>query len=344
MQHTEEQLSRMSFQERKNAVELMELEAQFEAARPDSDPVVPVETANEPAPIPEVTPEVSPETSQVTETKESVEPEMNQETLDYWKQEADKWKKRKADADRALSPAQQKAAKAKKELDTKEVEWKSIALSLQEKFDALEKKLAQPVVNSPAHDSYVSPEFEENYGEIASEMKRMTGGMEERFQKVVDARFSAIEERNKQIEMDQLRVQDGAYATSHYAQLKALHPDIDDFVNPDKKGTQLFDWATEQPPYVRDIVINPLNYTPLDVSDVLNRFKKGNEVVTKKPSLGDVMVKAHSTPNIPQPEDEGYLSDHELKHFDELMRHNRLNPTKMSDLVKRYEATLTRNQ
>ena len=67
-------------------------------------------------------------------------------------------------------------------------------------------------------------------------------------------------------------------------------------------------------------------------------------MVAKKPSLGDVMVKAHSTPNIPEPEAEQYLSDYELKHFDELMRQHKLNPKKMDDLMLRYEATLTRNQ
>ncbi len=115
-------------------------------------------------------------------------------------------------------------------------------------------------------------------------------------------------------------------------------------MNPNKKGTQFIEWATKQPPYVQDIAFNPLNHTPLDVSDVLTRFKTANNIVTKKPSLGDVVVKANSVPNIPEPQEEQYLSDYELKNFDRLMRDNNKSPEKMDELVRKYEATLNRNR
>ena len=345
MSFTEEQLSKMGFKERQNAIELMELEARFEAAKPDPEPVEPAKAASE-TPTPEVSPEPTntPESLQVPGPEATQElPEMSEDTLEYWKQEAENWKKRKSDGDRALGPAQQKAAKAKKELQGKEDEWKSIALTLQEKLVAIEKRLEQSPIQKPAqYDSVISPEFEETYSDIASEMKRVNGTMEERFQKVMDSRFAAIEERNRMMETEQLKAQDGAYAASHYSQLKALHQDIEDFLPGTTKGTQLFEWATKQAPYVLDVVHNPLNYTPLDVSDVLNRFKSGNNVVTKKPSLGDVMVRANSVPNIPDPEETKYLSDYEVKNIDELMRRYRKEPEKMDDLIRRYEATLTR--
>jgi hypothetical protein len=337
MQFTEEQLARMSFKERENALELMALEEQMDA------PAEPSEPEASPAPEPEVVPEPTPEP--VPEPEKVEAPELSQETVDYWKQEADKWKKRKADADRALSPAQQKAAKVSKELKTKEDEWKTIALSLQQKLEALEQKLEQAPVNKPVvDDSIVSPEFEAEYGDIAAEMKRVAGTLGKRQQTELERRLAAIEERNRQLEQEQLMAQDGAYAASHYAQLKALQPDVDDFVNPNKKGTQFIEWATKQPPYIQDIAFNPLNHTPLDVSDVLNRFKSANNIVTKKPSLGDVVVKANSVPNIPEPQEEQFLSDYELKNFDSLMRQHRMNPAKMDELVKKYEATLNRNR
>ena len=340
MKFTEEQLARMSFKERENALELMALEEQMEAPS-EPTPAEPSEPEASPTPEPEVVPESIPEPG-----PEKVEtPELSQETVDYWKQEADKWKKRKADADRALSPAQQKAAKVSKELKTKEDEWKTIALSLQQKLEALEQKLEQAPVNKPVYDdSIVSPEFEAEYGDIAAEMKRVAGTLGKRQQTELERRLAVIEERNRQLEQQQLMDQDGAYAASHYAQLKALQPDVDDFVNPNKKGTQFIEWATKQPPYIQDIAFNPLNHTPLDVSDVLNRFKSANNIVTKKPSLGDVAVKANSVPNIPEPQEEQFLSDYELKNFDSLMRQHKMNPSKMDELVKKYEATLNRNR
>lgn len=339
MKFTEEQLARMGFKERENALELMALEEQMEAPA-EPAPAEPSEPEASSAPAPEVNPEPAPE----PESPDEGAPELSQETVDYWKQEADKWKKRKADADRALSPAQQKAAKVSKELKTKEDEWKTIALGLQEKLEALERKLEQAPVNKPVDDSIVSPEFEAEYGDIAAEMKRVAGALGKRQQTDLERRLAAIEERNRQLEQQQLIDQDGAYAASHYAQLKALQPDVDDFVNPAKKGTQFIEWATKQPPYIQDIAFNPLNHTPLDVSDVLTRFKTANNIVTKKPSLGDVVVRANSVPNIPEPQEEQYLSDHELKNFDRLMRDNRMNPGKMDELVRKYEATLNRNR
>lgn len=333
MQFTEEQLSRMSYKERENATELMELEAEM---NPPPEPSIP-----EASPIPEVTPEPVPTPEPEPVVEET--PELSQDTVDYWKLEAEKWKKRKSDADRALTPSQQKAASAKKELKTKEDEWKTIAISLQEKLESIEKRLEQAPVQKPVNDdSFVSAEFEENYGDIASEIKRVASTLSARQRDEMESRLAAIEAHTKKQEIEQLTAQDGAYAASHYAQLKALQPDINDFIDPAKKGTQLFDWANKQPTYVRDVVTNPLNYSPIDVSDVLNRFKQENNIVTKKPSLGDVMVRANSTPNIPPPQEDEYLSDYELKNFDSLMRANKMDSDKMTELIRRYEATLRR--
>jgi len=343
MKFTEEQLARMSYKERENALELMVLEEQIEAPAPEPAPAEPSKEAS-PAPEPEAIPEPTKDPVPEVAPEPSL-PEMSEETLDYWKAEAEKWKKRKGDADRALSPAQQKAASMKKELKTKEEEWKEIALSLKADLEELKKGLQREPVHTPAFDdSLISPEFEESYGDIAAELKREAGNLTKRTDTTLESRLAAIEERNKQLEREQLLAQDTSYTANHYAQLKALHPDIDDFIDPNKKGTQLFDWASNKPSYVKDVVLNPLNYTPGDVSDVLNRFKKDKGVITKKPSLGDVMVKANSVPNIQQPQEEEYLSDYEMKNFDSLMRTNNRDSKKIDELVRKYEATLTRNK
>ena len=77
MKFTEEQLARMSFKERENALELMALEEQMETPS-ESAPAEPSEPETSPAPEPEVVPEPTPE----PEPEKVETPELSQETVD----------------------------------------------------------------------------------------------------------------------------------------------------------------------------------------------------------------------------------------------------------------------
>lgn len=365
--YTNEELLKMSYQERKNAQELMEMEAQLagldessaaeilgaakvfdlkapEVQKVDVMPPAPVaepepqpaEVANEPEPEPiqEPTPEPVPEPVAPVEEVQDVE---------YWKKQAETWKKRKADADRALTPAQQEAARLRKEEKDRE----DALAQLRNEIESLkQQQKAKPEPVEP--DELVDEEFESNYPDIAAKLRAIEKLAKERTSRA-EAKAKELEDfLAKQKQEDEQR-QATEYANRHYAETKKLIPDIDDFVNPDKLGTPLVAWGQSQPEYILDVINNPLAYRPADIAHVVNTFKAstgmiaGKPAATKKPSLGDIVTKATTAPpSIPEPQDTEYLSEEEFANIDDLMHRHAKDPAYLDAILKKYEATALR--
>ena len=116
----------ISFQERKSFLEECELEAEYHGEPANEDQKPPLDQA-----LPIVEPEVEPALDPKVEPKESQVDVPVVDDVD-WRKEAETWKKRKADADKALTPIQQENAKLRKEAEYQA-----------ERFDRLESLLKE---------------------------------------------------------------------------------------------------------------------------------------------------------------------------------------------------------
>lgn len=361
---TNPQFRELSYQERLNAQELAEMEAQLAGTDPavldevlgsakvfdlkapevqkvDVMPPAPAEpdtqpetVATEPKPEPEPTPEPIPEPPAPVEEVQDVE---------YWKKQAEVWKKRKADADRALTPAQQEAARLRKEEKEKE----DALAQLRNEIESLKQERTRQEV--PDSDDLIDEEFESNYPDIAPKMKAIAKMAKQRTAQA-EAKAKELEDRIAQIKKEDEERKAAEYAERHFAELKRMVPDLDDFVNPEKLGTPLVAWGQAQPEYIQGVIETPLAYKPQDVAHVINLFKSSTGMLTakpagtKKPTLGDIVTKAVSAPpSIPDVQEQEYLSDEEMNKFDELVHRHSKDAVYVDNLIKKYEATLKRN-
>lgn len=357
--HTNEELLSMGYQQRQVELELAALEEQL--ASKDQGEVaeilsltkpfdIAVTTPPEPKPAPaepevksEVKVEPTPE-PEISEQEAQPEPEPPKaepvKDVDFWRKEAETWKKRKGDADRALTPAQQEAARLRKEKEERD----AIFLRRLDEIESLVKQGAKPVSQSePDLGSLIDNEFRETYPDIAARLEAMQKANELRVAKA-EARtkeFEAFFEKQRQ-EAEAARLEE--YKVKHYSETKRLIPEIDEFVDPEKLGTPLVAWGQTQPPYKLDVILNPLSYSPSDVADVINQFKHSTGLNSpkpvKKPNLGDIATRATGAPtNIAEPKGESVLSDEEFSNIDELLRQNAKNPKRVQELVELFERT-----
>lgn len=279
---------------------------------------------------------------QSPEAENSGENELTEPVKDveYWRKEAETWKKRKGDADRALTPAQQEAARLRKEKEEKE----DVLLRRMNEIESLLRQTVKP----PVHDevetrsvSTIDDDFRETYPDIAERLEAIQRANELRVARA-EAKTKEIEtffEKQRQ-EAENAKVRDEE--VRHYLETKRLVPDIDDFIDQDKLGTPLVAWGQTQPQYKLRAILEPSKHDPSLVADVINQFKAStgmNSPKQKKPSLGDLATKASSATVVSEPVGEKLLSDEDFNNIDELLRQNAKNPKKFSQLVELYEQT-----
>lgn len=349
-----------SFKERENLVEMWELEAlAMQPADQPEPPVAPaipapeskvVETVTQPQePVVEPPPVEEPP-APVTEATRPAE----DQDIEYWKKQAETWKKRKGDADRALTPAQQEASRLRKAQD-------ELTQKYDERLSSIETLLKQMVQTKSQPNVELDPmdEIDSQYPDIARKIKATAlisaQSVEERLRKEMDERTRQIEERSKRMEEESVQERQKLYAESHFAQLKAIHKDAEDFFSETKLGPALVEWVKTQPPALQSVVQYPLDHTPQDVGYVISQFKNATRYTPPKPvkpSLGDLAVKANSTTQVrqPDPEPDVFPSNFTEKDIDAQMR--RLNnlfkndPKKMDEamdaLIAKWERTVTK--
>ncbi len=291
----------------------------------------------EPAPEPELAPEPMPESPKVEEIRD----------VDYWRREAERerkesetWKKRKGDADRALSPAQQEAARLRKEKEEHEA---TFSRRLDE-IESLVKQVAKPTpLAEPVSPQIVDDEFKEIYPDIALKLEAIQKANEDRVARA-EAKTREFETffENQRQEAETARQND--YRAKHYVEVKRLLPDVDEFIAPEKLGTPLLEWAKTQPPYKQEVILCPLAHQPADVVDVINQFKTATGMnapkSVKKPNLGDLATRAQGAPpNIAEPKGGDFLTDEEYEKIEDLMRKAAKDPREVNRLLTRYERT-----
>jgi hypothetical protein len=317
----------VSFKEKESYLEECQLEAAF-YGDPEPSPV------SEPAP-PVVEPEaVKPEPEKKDEVPEPIAPPIADTDDTDWKQEAEVWKKRKADADRALTPIQQENAKLKKERESQSAELAELKSMLEDRFAEL-KKQTKP-------DESPEDDFALTYPDVAERIARAKREMKGEVDKELNERLRKIEEadrrRNESHEAERLE----AYRVKHEARVKSKHPDVADYFDPEKKAPALVEWAKTQPPMIGQVLNQPLNYTPEDVIFALDSFKQSlKSPEPKTPTLGDRVQAAKSIPSIATPVEDDLFSEDEMtdKHIETLMRQHRLDPKELDKIEAKYIRT-----
>jgi len=271
--------------------------------------------------------------------------------VDYWRQLAEKneqeketWKKRKGDADRALTPAQQEAARLRKESEKYEERLANMEKLLQQ---LAETKSRQTVELDPDDD------VDTSYPDIARKIKQTTNALEDKLRKENEERIKAIEERNNRFEQENNEREQRMYADAHFVAVLAIHKDASDFFSPDKLGPAIVEWAKTQPEEIMDAITSPLSATPKYVAYIISQFKQATRYAPPpaiKPGLGDLATKVASVTQVKQPDasPDVFPSDYTEKQLDLDMRKvNNMYKSQpdvmnkaLDDLINKYERTL----
>ena len=337
-----------SFQERQNALDLMELEYnEAQGSLPDDESATPEVKVKEevsipqPSPVEPVQPTAEEPAKHLSDDKPS-----DERDVEYWKKQAETWKKRKGDSDRALTPAQQEAARLKKDQADSQAKYEERLARMEA---LLEKAVAQ---KSAPVDFEPEDEFDTEYADVSRKIKQVTRLSEERIKADYEAKIRAIEERSRKSEAQMEEESRRAYSDSHFAQVKAIHSDAEDFFSDDKLGPALVEWAKTQPNELYEAITNPLGHTPQYVAYVISQFKNVTRYTApqaKKPSLGDIATKAGiaTQPRMPEVEAGIFKDSYTGKEFDAdlLYLNNHYNDPvernkKMDELENKYERTL----
>jgi len=307
-----------SFKERENLIALWEEEAAAMAtpsqeAGQQSVSVPEVTTTTQaapPAPIVQEPTTVAPQAE--TSAQEEVK------SVDYYlklakdrEEEAKTWEKRKSDGDRYIGQLKEDLSKGQQALAASEA-----------RMNALEQTL-KTLLERQATGQENEDEIDTSYPEISQKIKKSNAALETRLRQENEARLKAIEERNKQLEAEQTERNRKMFAQNHYNQVKMAHSDIDDFLDPQKLGPALVEWAKTRPVEILNAVNNALDYSPEYVADIISQFKDHTGYrAPKKPSLGDLAVRATSVPQIrePEPELDVFPPDFTEVDLDKLMR------------------------
>jgi len=316
-----------SFKERESYLEEVALEAVFKKGISQPSP----------EPTPEPAPPIAEPVPPVVVEPEPIVPEVKKVEDDVadWKKEAETWKKRKADADKALTPIQQENARLRKEHENASSEiadLKSMFAELNSKLDGFK----QPVRPEPDDD------FALTYPDVAARIAKAKQEVEGNVDRLVNERLRKIEEDAKQRSASADKDRQEAYRVNHESRVKASHPDVADYFDPNKKAPDLIEWVKTQAPMIAAVANEPLSYPPDDLIFVLNSFKQSqNKTAPKTPSLGDRVQNAKSVPSVAVPTEQSYFTEEEMtdKHIETLLRNARSDPKKMDEIMDKYERT-----
>lgn len=298
---------------------------------------------------------------------------LDQSDPNYWQKQAETWKKRKSDADRALTPAQEEAARLRKELEelkTKQQEDKFASLTQEDKFASLTKEIeslrealasnGRPAQSKIAKDEALEPELDAELNALRAlnpEFARLAELEAVRMRKSMSSvnedlkrQLEEVREAKAKMEQEREQIKRTAATEAHRAFVTSKHPDVDEIYN--YAFDKLLGWAAEDSPEYVDIVRNPLSVSPQRFSKVISEFKRfaaedtddapGNQRDAGKPAGGDLATRVRkaapaSKPGSGSPE---LLTDEQMANFESLMQSHRLNPEKQEELLKRFELTI----
>ena len=269
-----------------------------------------------------------------------VDPVANQKD---WEAMAKEWKKRSEDAMRALTPAQQKAARLDKELREERESTKSELNSLKEMIATLAQTVAtanlpkQEPLYDPDLDSdldNIDPMLAERLRKLSRSVSQSSRNSEMELKREIEVLKQRDAERQKLAESTQIKAQEQAWETT----FTQLVPDFAQFLPGTPHGQNLATWAATMAPEYSNAIENPKSYTPFFIAQIINAYKsnlRGNTTPSKRPSLGDIANPAltGSAPvKVSAPEPESFCTTFEMQ-----------NATKIMDEMMR-KATATKNR
>lgn len=339
-----------SFKERENALELMALEWSLaNGENPNPPDPEPEPVAPQPEPTPRVEDNPEPHSNETPVEPPVPEPAKVDASHDeaYWRKEAETWKKRKADADRALTPAQQENARLRKENEAHSSELQELKSMVQE----IAKAMAAKSTVTEAVEPDPLDEFSQTYPEVAQRLARTRREVEESVKRELAEKQRELDERlhkiQEEAEAEKRRLEDervNAYAANHAEAVKAAVPRMADYFDPNKLAPDLAAWSKTQPPLIQAVLETPLHFTPKDVAYALKLYEKSKETPEppKKPKLGDMVQSARSNTAVAEPKEVDYYSEEEMSHIDETMRKNSHDPKKLDEIVAKYERTFAK--
>lgn len=306
-------------------------EAERKALEAQNQATVPAEPPVEEAPVPVVPPvEAAP-------VNPPADPEVKD--IEYWKAEAERNAKRRKDGERGLHEALAAKSHLTQELEATKQKVDEVS-SLKAELEAIKNLLvakSEPVRSASSSSEFsLDPEFEETYPDIAQTIKKATASVKSEYEK-------RLEDINRKFEEDRKRVEEQeakAFEARHFAEVKRLHPDAEDFIG-EKYGPALMQWIQTKPPVFAQVVSNPLSFTPQDVASIISEFKKetGFNAAVQKPASGDIGFKAGKTQSIGQPSAIQPLNVDEMRNFNQLFHNARFNEPAKKLLLERLELT-----
>lgn len=289
---------------------------------------------------------------QVASAPAPVEPSVD------WQHEAETYKKRFADATRALTPSQQKAALLSKEIKEERENNAAALRQLQEQLAEIKASIVSNARRedvAPVYRPEDDPDFARENPDVAERFSLLTKSFNQRLEQVqqeASSKIAAIEERHLRTQKAVEEERQQLYVQNWDKELRRLVPDIDSFMPGAIHGQALVDWGmTIAPEYARAIS-DPYAHTPQFVAQVINAFKTSNGIVPvngRRPSLGDLAnpsLTGSSRVTVEVPEPANLLTDYQMANIKDLVdqafrdKNHKLG----NDLMDRYQKTLLSKQ
>lgn len=281
-------------------------------------------------------------------------------TAEFWKSQAETWRKRKGDADRALTPAQEEAARLRREVEElKAQKAEDRFSSLKQELDQLREALAggKNAQSKMAEDEAMQTELTA-LKTLNPEAARLVELESQRIHRTVEQTKSEMQKeleevRKAKTELENRRVEleRNAIRESHRAFVLNQHPDIDDIYTYALPALQ--EWAESDSPEYSSIVRDPLSVSPKMFAKVIKEFKNHatqaadieKESRVDEPAAGDLTtrVRRASLQTKSGTTDDDLLSEEELNSFEKLMQANHGNQAKQDSLLRRLEKTIAAN-
>lgn len=286
-------------------------------------------------------------------------PSLQEDPAAYWKHEAEVAARRKADADRTLTPVQQENAELRRRLQELENRTRSndeIA-SLRQQLDDIKKSLQTSPTSVQAQSVIAEDEALEQERQILRsqlpeaarltdlETERLRRSQQER-DKEMQAQIAKLQEAKRDLDNAKEESVYKERVSNHRAVVLDKHPDIDEIYK--HASDQLMEWAGNESQTYLDAVTHPINFDARFFSKVIADFKKHigaipDEVpAPRKPSGGDLAVKIRTAapPAAEGKEDMEFLTDEQMSDFEGLMQRQRSNPDEQARLLERFERTI----
>lgn len=282
--------------------------------------------------------------------------------IDHWIKEAQQLRERKAEADRALAPVQQKNARYEKQLEQNTLVMETLLRKVEElQSQRNDSSREQPSIDlfngyDPLQDAELqdNPGLAQRFALLMNSVKQVNKSVAEK-EKIIVERLAQIEAERKAQEERDLANNYVSKLREQYSSIKNTHPDIDDYAPGKPKGQALWAWANQPgyPSEYRDIVENPAKYSTEMVSHLLNLFKNSvnpSQTRPRQPSMADIVNTTLSGNSSPirqtiSPQDE-FLTQDELRRADKILNSEqmRTDPDEANKFLAKLIKTEMRNR